>query len=112
MVELFGTEYTRQELMAQVDDMSQIAGVRPLRLQYGPEDGSLAIDFFTGSGFRFTVVPSRGMDVSVAEYCGAQLAPRASCREMHPSFFEPGTQGWRRGFFVRRVEVRTDAQPE
>ena len=98
MVKLYGREYTREELLDRVDDMSQVGGVRMSRLQHGPEDGVLVVDFNTGSGLRFTVVPSRGMDISATEYGGQSLCPRATAREMHPAFFELGTQGWRRGF--------------
>lgn len=98
MVNLYGIEYTREELLDRVDDMSQVGGMRMSRLQHGPEDGVLVIDCHTGSGFRYTVVPSRGMDISAAEYQGASLCSRATAREMHPAFFELGAQGWRRGF--------------
>ena len=96
---LFDKEYTREQLLEKVDDMSQVAGVRPARLQQGPEDGVQVIDFWTGSGLSFTVVPSRGMDISAATYNGQSLCPRAHSREVHPAFFELGAEGWRRGFF-------------
>ena len=99
MAHIYGRDYSKQELLQRVDDMSQLAGVRASRLQNGPEDGTQVLDFWTGSGLRFTVVPSRGMDISWAEYRGKAICPRATCRETHPSFFEPGLQGWRRGFF-------------
>src|SRR5258708_39853088 len=70
MAYLFGREYTKAELLHYVGDISQIARAKAHRLIEGHEDGVLGIDVTTGSGFDFTVLPSRGMDISSASYKG------------------------------------------
>jgi len=98
MPDLYGRHRTRGELAALVGDMSQIAGVRLHRLAEGFEDGTLAADVRTGSGFEFTVVPSRGLDISAASYNGRALAWRSAQTDRHPSHYEPGGLGWLRSF--------------
>src|SRR5258706_4906080 len=98
MAYLFGREYTRAELLRYVGDVSQIARAKAYRLVEGHEEGVLAVDVTTGSGFDFTVLPSRGMDISSASYKGRSLAWRAATTDQHPAFFEPEGKGWLRSF--------------
>ncbi|HUE75465.1 MAG TPA: DUF4432 family protein [Chloroflexota bacterium] len=99
MAKLFGRTWARRELLERVGDVSQVGGTRRIRLAEGPEDGVEAIEFRTGSGFAFTVLPSRGLDISFAEYRGAPLCWRSATGDVHPSFYEPEGQGWLRGFY-------------
>ncbi len=102
MAHLYGRNYTRQQLQAYTGDISQIARVKPYRLVEGLEDGVLAVDVTTGSGFDFTVLPSRGMDISSANFSGRSLAWRSSTSDTHPAFFDhegENGRGWLRGFF-------------
>src|SRR3990172_778343 len=99
MPHLFGTEISKEDLLARVGDMAQICGARPVLLQDGPTQNVEAIDFRTGGGLNLTVLPGRGLDVSAAEYYGMSLAWLAPCREVHAAYFEPEGLGWLRGFF-------------
>ncbi|MGC8666866.1 MAG: aldose 1-epimerase family protein [Chthonomonadales bacterium] len=99
MAELFGRRYTREELLAHVGDISQIARVKPYRLVEGHEDGVAAMDVATGGGLTFTVLTSRGMDISAASYNGRSLAWRSATTDQHPAFFEPEGRGWLRTFY-------------
>ncbi len=99
MAKLYGKDYTRAELLRHVGDISQIARAKPHRLVDGHEDGVLAVDVVTGSGFNFTVLPSRGMDISSAHYHGRSLAWRSATFDQHPAFFEADGRGWLRGFY-------------
>jgi len=99
MAELFGRRYTRAELLAHVGDISQIARAKPYRLVEGHEDGVAAIDVTTGGGLAFTVLPSRGMDISSASYNGRPLAWRSATSDQHPAYFEPEGRGWLRTFY-------------
>ena len=99
MAKLFGTEYSRGDLLQRVGDIAQLARVKPYRLVEGHEDGVLAVDVTTGSGFSFTVLPSRGMDISSAHYNGRSLAWRSATSDQHPAFFEPEGRGWLRSFY-------------
>lgn len=96
---LYGTHYTRQELLKRVGDLSQLAGVHRVELREGSEAGVEAAQFQTGCGFGFTVLAGRGMDISSAEYRGQSLCWRSSTGDVHAAFFEPQGLGWLRSFF-------------
>ena len=99
MAMLYGQEFSRNELMRKIGDISQIAGAKSYQLSDGNERGVDAVDFRTGTGFRFTVLPGRGMDISYAEYNGQPLCWRSSTGDMGSSYFEPEGIGWLRGFY-------------
>lgn len=99
MTTLFGQELPRAELTRRVGKMAQIAGVRRSTLVEGTERGVDVVEFRTGTGFNFTVVPSRGMDIATAEWCGTPLAWQSPTGIVNPEFFEPQGKGWLRGFF-------------
>jgi hypothetical protein len=99
MVKLFGQEFNRFDLLQRIGDVSQIAGVRIMRLEDGSEEGVRLIEVRTGTGFRYNVLPSRGMDVSFAEYKGIPLSWRSCTRDVSPAFYEPAGDGWHRLFY-------------
>ncbi len=98
MATLFGAIYTRAEVLQRVGDISQVAGVRIGELGDGFERGVRAADFRTGSGFEFTALADRGLDIGQASYCGAPLAWRSPTTAIAPPFYEPDQLGWLRGF--------------
>jgi hypothetical protein len=95
---LFGKRFTRDEILSHVGDLSQVAGVRLMRLSEGKETDVRVADLRTGSGLRFQVTLDRGMDISMAEYRGIPLAWRSPVGDVHPAFFEPEGLGWLRSF--------------
>ena len=99
MPRLFGAEFSKEQILKRVGQMSQVCGVRPVTLADGPEAGVRAADFRTGTGFSFTVLIDRGMDVSWAEYCGKSLAWHSASAQTHPAYYEPEGLGWLRGFY-------------
>jgi hypothetical protein len=98
MATLFGTSYTRAELLQYVGDVSQVGGVRLYTLADGPERGVRAAEVRTGSGFRFTVLIDRGMDVGAAEWRGMPLAWRSPAGAVHPAHYDPSDTSWLRSF--------------
>ena len=98
MVQLFGRQWTRAELLERVGDVSQVGGARLVSFADGPETGVLAADVRTGSGFSFAVLPGRGMDIGFAEYRGMPLSWRSATGEVAAAFYEPQGVGWLRGF--------------
>ena len=99
MAQLFGREFTRSDLLQRVGEISQIAGVKRVTLEDGFEKDVEMIEARTGTGFRFTVLPSRGMDISFAEHRGIPLCWRSCTRDVSPSFYEPVGDGWHRMFY-------------
>jgi hypothetical protein len=102
MARLYGKTYTRPELLSYVGDISQVARIKPYRLVEGQEDGVLALDVTNGSGLDFTVLASRGLDISTARYNGRSLAWRSATTDTHPAHFDhEGENGrsWLRSFY-------------
>ena len=99
MPHLFGREGTRQQLTERIRDASQIATVRPHTLSEGKANGVRAIEFSTGSGFRFTVLADRALDISAAEHNGRSLCWRSPTGDTSPAFYQPEGLEWLHGFF-------------
>ena len=98
MAFLFGKNYTREQLLQYVGDISQIAGVRLGELADGFERGVRTAEFRTGSGLEFTILLDRGMDIAQGSFNGISLAWRSATTAAAPGFFEPQGFGWFRGF--------------
>ncbi len=98
MATLFGTSYTKTDLLQHVGDISQLAGVRLGQLGDGFERGVRVADFRTGSGLTFTTLVDRGLDIGWANFNGASLTWRSSTGAVGPAYYEPEGLGWLRGF--------------
>jgi len=97
MANLFGKRWTKKQLLERVGDPSQVATVRPHESTDGRATGVAAIEF-TGSGFRFTVLPDRALDISAAEFGGKSLCWRSATGEVSPYFYQPEGLEWLYGF--------------
>jgi hypothetical protein len=101
MVELYGQRFKKRELLKRVGDMSQIAGARLSELQSGKAKGVTAVDVRTGSGFSFTVLPSRCLDISWAGYKEFPLSYVSPTSVVAPEYFvERGNKGFLDNFFA------------
>ena len=98
MVQLFGRSWTKQELAEYVSGLWQVGGVRLGELADGNELGVHVADFETGSGFAFTVLLDRGMNIGMAKYKGAALSWESPTGAAHPTYFEREGLGWLRTF--------------
>lgn len=76
----------------------QVGGTRHYRLCGGKADGTRCIDVKTGSGFEYTVVCDRGMDISLASFAGTNLVYLTQNMESHPSFYDPAGDEWLKTF--------------
>lgn len=97
MTELFGRDYTPDELRQLTETMATIAGVRTYTVDEGRQRGMRVADVYTGSGFRFQVLIDRGMDIWATEHAGVPLA------WVHPALggpelYESQGDGWLRTF--------------
>ncbi len=99
MPTLWDTTYTRDELLSRVGNMDQLGGARRLRWEEGPEDAMLAAEMRTGTGLNLWISPTRGLDITHAEYKGIPLAWRSRTGDVHSAYFEAPGMGWLRGFF-------------
>lgn len=99
MARLFGTEYTRNQILRHVGSMDQLCGARRVVLDEGNEKGSEAVQFHTGSGLNFTALAGRALDISSADWCGQSLCWRSPVGDTAAAFYEPEGLGWLRGFY-------------
>jgi len=99
MAFLYGREWSKVELLERAGDISQYGGARLMESAEGPEAHVPSALFRTGSGLNFHVLPGRGMDISLADYCGWPLCWRSSTGDVGAGFYEPEGRGWLRGFF-------------
>jgi hypothetical protein len=83
-----GREYPRREVLRRVGSLAQVGGVQLLEHAEGHARGTRALEFRTGTGFRFTVEPDRGFDVGFAEYAGTGLCWLPSKGLAGPWYYE------------------------
>ena len=76
----------------------QIGGTRAYTLSDGSSNGCRCIDVKTGSGFDYTVVCDRGLDISLASYRGINLVHLTPNAETNPAFYDPWGAEWLRTF--------------
>jgi hypothetical protein len=101
LVELYGRPVSKHDLTRRVGQISQIAGARASQLTSGLGKGVDAIDVKTGTGFEFTTLPGRALDVAWASYKGVSLGYIGKSGVVGPAHFvEDGAKGFLRNFFA------------
>ena len=95
-----GRKWTREELTARIGDPHQVAGARGSILTDGKADGVRAVDVTTGSGFSFTVLPGRGMDIPFASWKGKAIAFVSGTGITSPAYYDERSLEWRRSFYA------------
>jgi len=95
-MKLYRRNWTRRALEARLGRMEQAAGLRRSTLSEGPETGVEQIWVRTGAGLAYTVLPSRGLDLGLAEFNGIPLCWISPNGEPHPAFYDDRDQGWLR----------------
>jgi len=88
----------RENLFQYIGNQAQAGGTRHYVLDDGPGRNMRCIDVNCGSGFQYTILPDRGMDISLACYKGTNLVYIPSNGEVHPAFYEAEGFGWLRTF--------------
>jgi len=98
LAKVYGKTYTQEQLIRHFGSLSQICGVQLGQLDEGAERGVRTAGFRTGSGFVFTVLADRGMDIAWTAYRGASLDWRSPTTCTAPFYYESHGLGWLRGF--------------
>jgi galactose mutarotase-like enzyme len=88
----------RDQIQRYIGNQSQIGGTRHYVLTDGWGRNLRAIDINSGSGFNYTIMPDRGMDISLASFRGTNLVYLTCNGETNPAYFEPENIGWLRTF--------------
>lgn len=97
-ITLYGRTLTAGDLLRRVGRLEQVAGIEPFSFDDGQERGVRALRVRTGTGFSFTVIPDRGLDIGAAEYNGMALAWSSPTGVVGPWYREPEGEGWLRSF--------------
>lgn len=108
---LFDREMDHGEVARRCGAPSQFFGVRSTILADGLERGIRCLEFRTGTGFRFSVLIDRAMDVSDAEYRGASIGWNSPSGFRNPGLHENGDEegyGWLRSFSGLMVTAGLD----
>ena len=72
-MELYGRKFTKDELRERIGDISQLFGIKDYYLNEGRAKGVRGLDVKTGTGFSFTVLPDRAMDIAWMEKSGIPI---------------------------------------
>jgi hypothetical protein len=84
----------RNEIQQYIGNQTQIGGSRHYVLSDGWGRNLRGIDVNSGTGLQYTIMPDRGMDISLASYKGNNLVYLTCNGETHPAFYEPENLGW------------------
>jgi hypothetical protein len=98
MAQLYGKNWTKNELLQHIGHVNQVAGIKPLEAVDGLVRGSRLFEVWTGSGLNFRVLAERALDITACHYRGMSLAWMASPGEVHPAYYDPKGLGWLRSF--------------
>lgn len=88
-MQLYGQNWTRREIEARAGKLSQIGGVRRVTLMEGKEAGTEVIEVRTGAGLVPICVPSKGLNLSLAQLWGSPISWQSPNGDVHPSHYEP-----------------------
>jgi len=73
MAFVYGIEFSKEELLKRVGNISQLACVRPFEFREGKAGGIKAFDITNGGGLQFTVLQDKCLDLFDAKYRGMNL---------------------------------------
>ncbi len=100
-----------RELARRCGSPSQFFGVQASVLSDGVERGIRALEFRTGTGFRFTVLVDRALDIGSAEFRGVPLGWHSPTGFRHPGLHEYNDErgaSWLRSFSGLMVTAGLD----
>ena len=83
-----------------IGNISQVAGLRHYEFKDGKAKGVEAVEVRTGTGFCFTILPGRGMDIVWTEYRGIPVNYMSKTGIVSPSYYESCGMNWLHNFFA------------
>jgi hypothetical protein len=95
-MKLYGKIWSRRELEARVGRIEQIAGIKRFIATEGNEAGVEQIQVRTGAGLSYYITPSKGLDISLAEFHGVPISWQSPNGDAHPAFYDAAENGWLR----------------
>jgi hypothetical protein len=100
MAHYLGNNWKKAELLSYIGDPAQVAGAKVYEYSEGKAQGVRGVEVNTGSGFSFTVLPGRGMDIPEAYFKGVPIHMASGTGVTHPACYEEPGLGWLRSFYV------------
>lgn len=98
MARVFGTSYTREELLNRVGDIAQICGISMEELTEGRARGIQIANIWTGSGLELSINLSRGMSIGAFRYKGIPFGWISATGDVAPWYYEPEGEGLDRSY--------------
>jgi hypothetical protein len=99
MARICGSEMTKHDILRRVGRNDAVCGAKRVILADGPARELPATFVRTGSGFEFTVLEGRGLDISWAGYNGVPLCYRSTVGDRHAAHHEYAGMGFLRSFY-------------
>jgi hypothetical protein len=99
MPNVYGQNYTRNEVERRVGAMDQLAGIRAATMSDGRARGTRILHVHTGSGLEFTAAVDRCLDIFDFRFNGRSLAWHSGTGVVAPAFYEHDGPNWLRSFF-------------
>lgn len=84
----------KEEILKRVGNISQIAGAKRYYLADGRGAGIECVDVRTGTGFVYTVMPGRGMDIGWCGFEGMPISYISKAGISAPSYFTGVKDQW------------------
>ena len=92
------------QLLKQLGNMEQIAGIREARILRGRGEGIEIAEVYNAARLRYTIVPDRCMDLYGLSYKGMNLSFQSKNGLTSPQAFAPGngefSEQWPAGMLV------------
>ena len=98
MTNLYGKDIKKEDIARYVGSMSQVMDAREFAYRNGRQEGVKAIEVYNDTGFRFTILPDKGMDIGPASFCGKSLTWNCKNGVVAPQYYENGGLGFLRSF--------------
>lgn len=90
---------SKSELLSYMGSVSQAGGLKRYAFTEGRARGVEAIDIVTGTGFDFTVLPGRCMDLAWARYKGVPISYMSKAEIADGAYLEQQGMEWLRSFY-------------
>lgn len=84
----------KEEILRRVGNISQIAGTKRYYLADGRGAGVECVDVRTGTGFEYTVMPGKGMDIGWCGFEGMPISYISKAGISAPSYFTGMKDQW------------------
>lgn len=98
-MELFNKNFTKEEILKYVGDISQLGGIRSYEFNDGLIKGVRGVDIISPNGLFLTILPDRALDISFASYNSIPLCWQSATKEASATYYENRDNEWLRTYF-------------